>query len=246
MTEASLIHKGHRKRMREKLLVHGSRVLQSYELLEMLLFYAVTAKDTNAIAKRLLLKFGSIDAVFSASAEELMSVNGVGRHVAGLIQSAAALMLEREEAELSDIYDDYSIVGELFVQKLSGLTESKTMMMLFDNKMKLIACETVYDFDFSSGAVRADAFIDLAIKHRAAVAISAHNHPFGPLFPTVGDMATGRMLTDALRLSGVEHVEHYIVSGKRFVGISTGLALSLVQSPELENFYRSREQCKDG
>ena len=41
MTEESLIHKGHRQRMRDKLLSYGSEVMQSYELLEMLLFYVM-------------------------------------------------------------------------------------------------------------------------------------------------------------------------------------------------------------
>ena len=60
MTEESLIHKGHRQRMRDKLLTYGSKVMQSYELLEMLLFYVIPYKNTNPTAKRLILKFGSL------------------------------------------------------------------------------------------------------------------------------------------------------------------------------------------
>ena len=47
MIEGKMIHKGHRQRMREKLFSHGSRVLQSYELLEMLLYYVIPYKNTN-------------------------------------------------------------------------------------------------------------------------------------------------------------------------------------------------------
>ena len=47
------IHKGHRQRMRAKLKAHGARVFDTYELLEMLLYYVVPYKDTNPIAKRL-------------------------------------------------------------------------------------------------------------------------------------------------------------------------------------------------
>ncbi len=246
MTEASLIHKGHRQRMRDKLLGHGSRVMQSYELLEMLLYYAIPAKDTNAVAKRLVLKLGGIDGVFSASAEELMGVKGIGPRAAELIISAGALMSEKAEAELREDSLSFCDVGNMLVEQLSALTESKTVMMVFDNKMKLIACEEMYGYDFSSGAVKAEAFIAFAMKHRAAIAISAHNHPHGPLFPTVGDMATGRMITEALRLVGVEHIEHYVVCGDKYTSVVDQLSLSLVQTPEIESYLKSREEYLSG
>ena len=59
MTEESSLHTGHRQRMREKLLSYGSDVMQSHELLEMLLYYVIPYKNTNPIAKRLILEFGN-------------------------------------------------------------------------------------------------------------------------------------------------------------------------------------------
>lgn len=246
MTEATLIHKGHRQRMRDKLLEHGSRVMQSYELLEMLLYYAIPTKDTNAVAKRLVLKLGSLDGVFSASEEELMSVKGVGPKAARLIVSAGELMRERAKADIEEQSLGFCDVGNMFVERLSPLDESKTFMMLFDNKMKPIACEEIYGYDFSSGAVRAEGFISFALKHHAAIAISAHNHPHGPLFPTVGDMATGRMITEALHMVGVEHIEHYVICGDKYTSVVDQLSLSLVQTPEVESFIMSREKFLNG
>ena len=115
-------------------------------------------------------------------------------------------------------------------------------MLLFDSRMHLLDYSEIYELDYSSGAVRPEAFINFAIKKRAAVAITAHNHPFGPLFPTVGDMATNSAVTSALSLAGITHLEHYIICGKKYFGISKQISLSLVQSPELDNFKRSREE----
>ena len=52
------MHVGHRGRMRDKLMTHGARIFDTYELLEMLLYYTIPYKDTNPIAKRLLSEFG--------------------------------------------------------------------------------------------------------------------------------------------------------------------------------------------
>ena len=57
------IHDGHRERMRSKLIIHGQKVFDTYELLEMLLYYTIPYKDTNPISKRLLFTFGGLDGV---------------------------------------------------------------------------------------------------------------------------------------------------------------------------------------
>ena len=142
-------------------------------------------------------------------------------------------------------FDDYGKVGEFLVQKLSDKKEPKCVMLLFDNRMRLVDYSEIYELDYSSGAVKPDAFIALAIKKRAAVAITAHNHPHGPLFPTPGDMATNSAITSALSLAGVTHLEHYIVCGEKYFGISRQISLSLVQSPEVDRFKKSREAIQN-
>ena len=232
--------------MREKLLSYGSRIFCSYELLEMLLYYVIPYKNTNPVAKRLLERFHSLDGVFSASAEELCEVDGVGFAVADFLKKVASLMEGNYSYAGERVLDDYVTVGEFLVSKLSSSKESKCVMLLLDNRMALIDYSEIYDLDFSSGAVKADAFIDIAIRKRAAVAITAHNHPHGPLFPTVGDMATNALITSALNFAGVTHIEHYIISGDKFFGISKQFSLSLVQSPELDRFKESREKYHHG
>ena len=79
------MHSGHRSRMREKFLTHGARIFDTYELLEMLLYYTIPYKDTNPIAKRLLMEFGSLEGVLTASPEELARVSGIGERAAELL-----------------------------------------------------------------------------------------------------------------------------------------------------------------
>ena len=86
------LHRGHRSRMRRRFVENGARSLESHELLEMLLFHVIPYKNTNPVSKKLLLRFGSLDGVFSAEREQLLGVEGVGLAVANFIVAVGELM----------------------------------------------------------------------------------------------------------------------------------------------------------
>jgi hypothetical protein len=82
---------GHRARMRARLLAEAD-ALADYEVLEMLLFLGIPRRDTKPFAKGLIIRFGSLAAVVTASPEELES--------AGLnAESVTALKLVVEAAD---------------------------------------------------------------------------------------------------------------------------------------------------
>lgn len=239
-----VIHKGHRQRMYKKLLRNGERSFEDYELLEMLLYSVIPYKDTSPMAKRLICAFDGLFGVFSAEAEALMRVPGVGKAVAELIISAGALFLPDGEVDeaalLSHRYDDYGKAGRFFVEYFSGVCEPTVAAAVFDNQMNMIAVDSFFKIDYGSGGVTAKPFIDFALKHRASVIMTAHLHPYGPLFPSLSDVATNKMLDRELSTAGVILAEHYIVSGDNYLGAMTSVKPSLMQSPELERFYRSK------
>ena len=242
MNPESKLHKGHRQRMREKLITHGSAVFQTYELLEMLLFYIVPYKNTNPIAKRLMLRFSDVDSVFSATKEELMEVEGVGSSIADFLITVGRFMDSDSESAAGEEYVDYKVAGEFFTEKLSDTKAAKTAVLLLDNKMRYIGYSVLFDADYSSAAVKVETIIEYAIKNRASVVMTAHSHPFGPLFPTPGDMVTNELVSKSLTDAGVGHIEHYIVCGDKYKGISRQFSLPLLQIPEIDRFLKSKEE----
>ncbi len=239
------IHKGHRERMRQKFLEHGAGIFDTYELLEMLLYSVIPAKDTNPLAKQLLAAFGSLLGVLSASREELLAVPGVGAKTADMILSVGQLCkLYTLDVELPEMrFDDYAKAGEYFAEYFAADTEYKVAVMMLDNSMKLIGVKTVYEgLDYQSAGVKSGAFVELALTFGASVMIIAHNHPYGPLYPTQGDIKTNDSVVLALSEVGVFLADHYVVCGERYVGFMASFKKRFAQQPEIVRFYETKEE----
>jgi DNA repair protein RadC len=69
---------GHRQRLKDRFIAAGPEALPDYELLEMVLFNAISRSDTKPLAKRLIERFGSFAEVINAPPERLKEIKGVG------------------------------------------------------------------------------------------------------------------------------------------------------------------------
>lgn len=241
------VHKGHRKRMRRKLSDFGAIVFDTYELLEMLLYYTVPVRDTNPISKKLLQTFGSLDGVLSADRDALMSVDGVGSKTADLIAASgkALAFFFADEKRSESRFEKYDVLGEFTVNYLSHKEQYVQILLSFDNDMHLLGIDEVYDCDHSSAAVKSNKYMDAALKRGATVAVIAHNHPYGPLCPSEGDRATTNMIQKSLGNIGVLLAEHYIVSGSRYVGFMNHIENAFAQKPRIAEFLRSKKESQN-
>ena len=241
-----LVHKGHRQRMRRKFRDFGAIVFDTYELLEMLLYYTVPVRDTNPLSKKLLLAFGSLDGVLSAKKEELMTVDGIGEKTAEFVSMAGKALgyftSDTENDKEASHFENYDFIGRYVSNYLSSNEQSEQILLSFDNDMQLLGVDKIYECDYSSAAVKSDKFMNAALKRGATVAIIAHNHPFGPLCPTEGDRATNNMIQTSLSNIGVLLAEHYVVCGTRYVGFMNHLEQMFAGKPRGAEFLRSKRE----
>ncbi len=227
------LHEGHRSRMREKLDIHGERVFLTHELLEMLLYNVIPYRDTNPTAKMLLKKFEGLEGVFRASEEELTEISGVGARTARMLASLGSFsrsLFENDgtRAEFS-AYSNYAETGRYIADKLKTEDEPRVLLILLNNRMELITEITLYNTDFASAGVRADAFVNSAVRYGASAALIAHSHPHGAPYPTVGDIETNKLVASALARVGVLLTEHYVVAGNGFSGLMHHLGTAFFQ-----------------
>ena len=249
MNEKALIpdekmHGGHRARMRRKLLKHGPDIFDTYELLEMLLYYSIPYKDTNPISKRLIMELSDLDGVLSANVERLVKINGIGERTAELIASVDsvgdAVFIEREKTE--NIFNDYDLTGAFLAKELSDTTDKKILILLLDNGMRRLDLITLYEnAEYGSMAVKPKDFINAAILGGASVVITAHNHPYGPLAASAADLETNKLLEKAFKVAGITLLENYVTVGEAYVGTVAVSGGFVYTDSAIDAFRKSRE-----
>ncbi|MBE6571193.1 MAG: hypothetical protein E7656_02960 [Ruminococcaceae bacterium] len=218
-------HADHRKRLKARFLEHGLSAFDKHEVLEMLLFYALPRKDTNAIGHALIDRFGSISAVFDASIEALCSVQGISEHTAILLKMMPQLVgvylydLDREGNKVK--YFDYNEMGRFFVSKFVGKQTEALYAAYFDNGMHLIDCTLISDGEVNGSHMSVRKVVSGALANDASFVVLAHNHPKGTVLPSDSDITATNVCKAALNVVDVVLYEHYIISGTRYMGLCT-------------------------
>ena len=207
-------HDGHRQRMKNAFAEHGLESFDDVHALEFLLFYVRARCNTNEIAHELLDRFGSLDAVFEASVEELSNVDGVGRETAIFLRlipevSRRYMMSRRKMTTINDTRDACEYFRPLF---MFARTE-RIFVLLLDNMLRVLSCRELGrgSLDFVNMNVRS--VVEMVVNYRASRVILAHNHPGGGITPSPVDYVSTEMLEKALGGFGVQLLDHIIVSG---------------------------------
>ena len=93
---------GHRDRLRERFRATGGDGMPDYEVLELLLYQAIPRRYVKPIAKDLLERFGSLDAVLSASVVDLQKVDYVGEAAATALKVLHTASLRIAQQQVLD------------------------------------------------------------------------------------------------------------------------------------------------
>ncbi|MCR5825613.1 MAG: DNA repair protein RadC [Oscillospiraceae bacterium] len=215
------VHDGRRARKKEQFLAHGLDAFSDHEALELLLYYALPRVDTNALAHRLIERFGSLDAVFCAPLNELEAVEGVGRSAATLL--TLVLPLARRARTVSArqpvILADTEAAGRFFVELFFGLREERVYLACLDAKGKLLRCTAVSDGSADTATLNLRRIVELAFQSNASAVILSHNHPSGVALPSQDDNESTLAAWDALRRIGIRLIDHIIVADDDFVSL---------------------------
>ncbi len=216
------MHENHRMRMKNRFLSQGLAGFEPHNILELLLFYSIPQKDTNETAHLLMERFGSLDAVFDASYEELIGVPGIKEHSATLIklipELAARYISEKNKTD-GDILSSPDQIGAYLRDRYIGITKETVFLLLLDNKFKVIDCVKIHEGSVNSAAITMRRLIEVAMEKRASFAVLAHNHPSGMPIPSPDDLFTTKEAERAFTLVGIKMLAHILVAGERYVDI---------------------------
>ncbi len=215
--------KGHRARLRARFLADDSGATPDYELLELLLFYALPRIDTKPIAKALMTRYGSLAAILAAPADDLRKTEGIGDSAAALLKAVreAGVQLARTDVRERPILDSGERVID-YCRAALGHRETEGFRVLFlDTKNALIADEAQGDGTVNRLAVFPREVVKRALDLGASALILAHNHPSGDPTPSETDIATTRAIAEAAAALGIAVHDHVIISRSGHTSLKT-------------------------
>jgi len=207
---------GHRRRLREKFDSVGLAAFHDYELLEMLLTYAVPRRDVKPIAKNLIGRFGSLAGVFDASKSELEEVDGIGPFSSTLLRLVRELFSAYAEAGAMhrDFLSSPKAVYDFAKVKLGGLPHENFMVVFLNTRNEVIDHEILDRGTVDRAAVFPRKVIESALARHASALVLVHNHPSGHPEPSAEDRSLTRAVADAGRTMEIRVLDHVVV-GRR-------------------------------
>ena len=213
---------GHRKRIREKFLKNGIDSFGKYEILELLLTYSILRKDVKPIAKELIEKFKTLDAIFKSSIDELVAadIDGFG------YSSACFFKLINE---LPNIIYEEILTKTLVAEESTRITNKEILIKYLRNRIGFENIEKFYVIYLSSSnevikfEIASEGTLDRSsvyfreiykkvIQHEAKSIIIAHNHPSGNITPSKSDIELTNEIAKGLKNFGAMLIEHIIIT----------------------------------
>lgn len=210
---AAPLHAGHRQRLRDRFRKGGADALPDYELLELILFRALPRRDTKALAKNLIARFGSFAEVVTAPEPRLKEIEGAGDAVVTELKlvRAAALRLMRSEIMQRPALSSWAQVLD-YLRAAQGFEHREQFRILFlDKKNHLIADEVQQQGTIDHTPVYVREVVKRALELSATAIVLVHNHPSGDPTPSRADIDMTKQIVAAAKPLGVAVHDHIIV-----------------------------------
>lgn len=199
--------------MREKLLTRGPDALADYELLEMLLFFAMPKGDTKPLAKALINRFGSFANVLAAPQQELMATRGLGTHSVSALKlvQASALRLARAEVMERPVLGKWDQLMDYLTAVMAREKVEQFRVLFLDTKNRLIADEAQARGTVNHTPVYPREVVRRALDLHATALILVHNHPSGDPSPSRLDIEMTAEIKKAGEILSIAMHDHVII-----------------------------------
>lgn len=209
-------HEGHRSRLIAKF---DSDVLNEHEWLEALLFNAQPRKDTNALAHDLLLSFGCIENIFSATMKQLTSVKGVGENIASYLRCVGKFY-ENYHRNEGSVFPKQYIAAEFqryAVQEYANRNLEVFDLYFMGERANIISRKRFEGLNEHEVSIPVSKIGEALILHKPYGLILAHNHPHSSCEPSEADNETTKIMQLICNTFGVLLCDHFIVGGRKDV-----------------------------
>lgn len=217
MAEQPPHYTGHRKRLKEK-FDKTPNILADYEILELMLGYAIPRKDVKAIAKDILKKTNNMGDIFSLDCAD---IKGAGRETERFFRIVAEFYnrVENSKSEFKE-----SITSPLQIYRLlkysMGFAENELFtVILLNSKSQLISKKVLTEGIVNRAIVYPRQIAEYALKEKAVYVVLAHNHPTGDSSPSKKDIELTQHIKESLDTLGIILRDHIIVCKNEYTSL---------------------------
>ena len=200
--------------VRERFVLYGYHGLSELELLSV-----VIGADRAA---RVMDGLSDVRYLLVAGEDELVR-RGFTRSQAEQFRAAAALirrLVERANYSERTQIRSPSCAYELLKPLVSMYPYQEQFFVVpMDSKNRVLCVERIALGILNAAYVSVREIYCIAIQHRAAAIITAHNHPSGDPHPSPDDIALTKKITDSGELIGIPHLDHIVIGD----GVCTSL-----------------------
>jgi DNA repair protein RadC len=207
------LHSGHRQRLKERFIKSAQNSLPSYELLEMLLFFANPRIDTKPIAKELLARYKTISAVLMADSDELKLIKGVGDSATFVFKLVREISsrIGNEKINNKEILSNWQDLIN-YCKILASQLEVEEFHAIYLDSKNIVIKEQRITGTIDRVSVYPREIVRNALLCNAYSVVIMHNHPSGNIRPSEADIGLTREVKDGLALVNIELIDHIIVS----------------------------------
>ena len=215
-------------RPREKMAANGAAVLTDAELIAILLRTGTAEKSAIDIASEMTADGGLYKRLAGITRlNELTNIKGLGQAKAATV--LAALEIGRRIASAKPIEKIHlscpQDVADFLMPRLRYAAKEQFVVILLNNKNKVIGTEVVSEGSLSSSIVHPREVYAPAILHHAAAIMVVHNHPSGDPKPSTEDAEVTRNLARSGKVLGIPMIDHVIIGDGNYYSFLENEAL---------------------
>lgn len=223
--------RGHRSRLWTRLMKSGLRqgLPHTYEKLEFLLTLVLPRIDTKPLARALLNRFGSLNAVLGATPQQLQNVDGVGPRTAHFLHTLHELNIALEEEFLAKrSWLNHPQRVKTYVRGELAWLEAEHLLVLYLNtRGRLLHGERLLRGTVDRVPHYPRELAKEALSRNAAGVIIAHNHPSGVANPSQQDIQATAEIQAALKTVGITLHDHLVVGHETVTSMAESNLLPL-------------------
>ena len=213
------VHKGHRKRLRQRFIKETGKNFEEHELLELLLYYCVYMKDTNELAHKLLKDFKNLNNLFSSTTVEIVNKSEVSEKIALFlsIQGEVIRRFNNKNLENRIKLNSSEIVGEYAIKLLKNKVCECFYLISLDAQKRLINANSIIEENIDDVInIFPKIIVEYALINKATSIILLHKRLYNNIKPNYIDIEIITKIIKVLNIIDIDVVDYIIVSNSDY------------------------------